>query len=133
MADLDDLARDLATAADAILEPLRAVVHRGANNVKRDARAAASGIRHAPTYPYTIGYDYEESADELQATIGPDVDLVVGGGPKQTPGNLGVILEFGTATSGPIPHILPAGEREEPRFERAARQAVDRVLRASRL
>ena len=126
--DLARLAYDLRAVAVTSPVVVRAVVAKGALNIKNDARQRASGIRHAPMYPYTITYDTTETPWGVSAEIGPDKDKVVGGGPYRTPGNLGAILEYGTSRSAPIPHLAPALDAEEPRFLDALADAAEKAL-----
>lgn len=119
VSEVEDLARDLAVAARAPDADVKAAVKRGAVNVKKDARALASGIGHAPAYPYSIGFDLEDNG--FAARIGPDKD--------RRQGALGNILEFGTSKNGPIPHLNPAMDAEEPRFVRALQAAAVKALR----
>jgi hypothetical protein len=125
---LKALIADLERAAIATPVETRAVVQKGALNVKKDAQERSSGIRHAPRYPYTITYDTTVRGLTFEAEIGPDPDKHVGGGPFQTPGNLGAILEYGTPKSAPIPHLAPALEAERPKFERALEDLGRRSL-----
>jgi hypothetical protein len=117
--ELAEVADILAQAPGVAASAARGVVAKGALNIKNDARRRASGIAHAPTYPYTITYDTHEVVGGVWAEIGPDKQKKVGGGPHKTPGNLGGVLEFGGPRSAPIPHLRPAAEAERPRFEKA--------------
>jgi hypothetical protein len=125
---LDGLAADLDRAAQASPAEVRKVVAKGALNIKTDARKRASGIAHAPTYPYTITYDTVATPSGATAEIGPDKDKQVGGGPHRTPGNLAVFLEFGGPHNAPQPHLGPALETERPKFERALSDLEVRLL-----
>lgn len=77
-------------------------------NVKNDARQRISGHPHAPAYPYSIGFDLYYVPFEVRSRIGPDKDKRQGG--------LGNILELGTVNNPPLPHLVPATDAEEPRF-----------------
>lgn len=114
-AELDALAADLEGAAVRLPASLVPVVSKGALNVKNDWRANASGNRHAPHYPASIGYDLDVSAASISATIGPDKNL------KQGP--LGNILEFGTSKNPPHNDGGRALAVEEPRFIAAVEEA----------
>lgn len=97
------------------------VVARGAFNIKRDARARAAQIgEHVRRYPYAITYETRRHVNDITAEIGPEV------GKGQ--GSLGGILENGSPTSAPHPHMLPAGEAEAPRFEQAMQDLAARLL-----
>ena len=117
--ELDELAYDLDRAAGVAPKDARKVVAKGALNIKTDARRRASGIAHAPRYPYTITYDSHETPTGGWAEIGPDKDKHVGNGPHATPGDLGHLLEYGGPKSAPIPHMAPAAAAERPRFDKA--------------
>ncbi|WP_137991265.1 hypothetical protein [Streptomyces vilmorinianum] len=73
----------------------RAVVERGALNIKNGwrANATASSGRHARLYPSTISYDMKPHPTGASAEIGPD---------KTRPqGALGNLLEFGSVKNPP--------------------------------
>lgn len=73
----------------------RAVVSRGALNVKRgwQANATATAGQHARLYPASISYDMKPHPTGAQAEIGPD---------KTRPqGALGNLLEFGSVKNPP--------------------------------
>ena len=104
-----DLAGVLGVAGDFATKDAVAVVKRGAQNIKTDWRAASQGIKHAPRYPRSIGYDVIERTNNVEAVIGPD----------DSPGNqgfLGPILEFGGAHNAPRNDGGMALDAEEPRF-----------------
>jgi hypothetical protein len=114
------LADDLDQAAGVALADVRAVVAKGALNIKRDAARRSSGLAHAPAYPRSITYDSHETRTGAWAEIGPDKD--------KRQGALGNILEYGTKKNAPIPHLGPAGEAEEPRFARAMESLVAKAF-----
>lgn len=128
MSELADLAADLRRAGDDVLDEGEKVVSKGALNIKTDWRDRWSGIAHAPMLPYTVTYDIHRGVGEVSAEVGPDKDLVVGGGPIRQPGRLGNIIEFGTVKNAPIPGGAPALDNEEPRFTRAAADLGERLL-----
>ena len=97
-----------------------AVVAKGANNIKRDAAQRISGLRHAPAYPRSIGYDLYPSLKGPSAVIGPDKD--------RRQGALGNLLEYGSVNSAPIPHLAPALDAEEPRFVKALEDLAVKAL-----
>lgn len=118
MSGLNELQAILDAAGRDVVPEAKKVLTKAAVNIKKDARKKASGIRHAPTYPYTINFDTEWDGTLGRAEIGPDKDVVVGAGPYRTPGNLGAILEYGTPKSAPIAHLGPALDYEGPNFEK---------------
>ncbi|WBB73236.1 hypothetical protein O7602_26710 [Micromonospora sp. WMMD1128] len=100
------------------------VVGKGALNIKKDAQARAKQIgQHVHRYPYMITYETRRHVNNITAEIGPEV------GKGQ--GSLGDILENGSPTSAPHPHMLPAGQAEAPRFERALEDLAVRLLEGS--
>lgn len=110
----------LAHAADAAPGGVRAVVQKGALNIKTDARRRISGHRRFPAYPASITYDTEFTRLGAAAEIGPDK------GKRQ--GALGNILEYGTTNNAPMPHMRPAAEAEEPRFVKALEDVAVKAL-----
>ncbi|MDP9145659.1 MAG: hypothetical protein M3N43_13385 [Actinomycetota bacterium] len=126
MTDLDitvtglrELLVDLAKA-ERIQPAVRAVVQRGALNVKQDWARRWSGIAHAPALARAITYDTKETAGQVSAEIGPDK------GRRQ--GALGNIIEFGTSKNAPIPGGMPALAAEGPRFEKALADVAEKAL-----
>lgn len=117
------LTKDIERAARIMPAEAAGVVTKAAVNVKADARRRASGIKHAPAYPYSIGFDdVTVTPIWVQTYVGPDKD--------KRQGALGNILEYGTVHNAPIPHLGPAAEAEEPKFAKAmdelAAKALDR-------
>lgn len=127
---LKRLSAHLDESADKALRDIRAVVTRGALNIKKDAQKRVGRGGYVGAYPTTIGYDTQILADGMWAQIGPDKDRQAGGGKHRTPGNLGVLLEYeyGTPWSAPKPHLGPALLAEAPRFEKALEDAVVKAL-----
>lgn len=103
----------LAAAASAVTE-VRAVVTKGAQNIKADARRNA--LQSAPTRnagaPYAIGYDTTVRRTAVEAVIGYDKD--------KPGGALGNLLEFGGKGDASPPHrdLGRALDAEEPGFLR---------------
>lgn len=120
--ELDRWVVKLDEAVSKAPEEATKVVAKGAMNVKREGRRLArrAAGRHARKYPYSIGYDLYQGLRGPTAEIGPEVG--------RGQGSLGGILENGSPTSPPHPHMRPAGEREAPRFERAMNDLAARLL-----
>ena len=118
--DLDRLIIDLGKAPAKAAVGMRAVIKKGAANVKADAQRRATGIGHAPDYPKSISFDLRSHLDGLEAIIGPDKDL------RQ--GALGNILEYGTSKNEPRPHLGPALERETPAVVKYTEQLAGGLL-----
>ena len=120
--ELRRLAADFDEAADIAPREARKVVAKGALNIKAGARRRVSGHAHLPGYPHAITYDSHETPGGGYADVGPDK--------TKAQGALGNIIEFGGLREAPIPHMGPAADLEQPRFEKAmADLAVRGVIR----
>lgn len=109
--EIRGLADDLRNGYREAAVGVRAVVSKGALNVKRDWQRQWTGLHHAPRLAAAVGYDVSVTRYSVTATIGPD---------KNKPqGALGNIIEYGTVKNTPKPGGGPAAEREAPRFENA--------------
>jgi len=120
---LQELSGLLAGAGRAVEAQARAVVSRGALNIKNDWRAGAraSSGRHARLYPSSIGYDLEPlPGGGTGAVIGPDKD--------RPQGALGNLLEYGSVHNPPHNDGGRALLAEEPRFERAVEDLGGELL-----
>lgn len=84
------------------LAQLRAyrLVREAGERCRDDARKRAPRGPHLPHYASSITATYSETGDGPESVVGPDR-----GKPQ---GPLGGLLELGTATSGPHPHLRPA-------------------------
>ena len=119
--ELDRWVAKLDSALSQAPKEVTQVVARGALNVKKDAQARAKRIgSHVRRYPASIGYDLWQGLRGPVAEIGPEVG--------RGQGALGDILENGSLTSAPHPHMLPAGRAEAPRFEKALEDLAVRLL-----
>lgn len=116
-----DLAGVLAVAGDVAAEDAKAIVKRGAQNIKTDWRESAKGIDHAPRYPRSIGYDVIERKNNVEASIGPEDS-------PTNQGFLGMILEFGGAHNAPRNDGGRALDVEEPKFEAAMADIAGRTI-----
>jgi HK97 gp10 family phage protein len=117
---LKELVADLDKATSRALAEVRAIVEKGANNIKKDAVGRVSGLAHAPAYPRSIGYDIGYQIGAVAAQIGPDKN--------RRQGALGNILEYGTANNPPRPHLAPALRAEEPRYTSALEALAAKLL-----
>jgi hypothetical protein len=112
MSNVRALQRHLARSIPLMRRDARAVVARGALNVKRDwaKNARQSSGRHAPAYPSSVSYDL--------LPIGPDViDAEIGPDKTRTQGALGNLLEYGSVHNPPHNDGGRALTAELPRFE----------------
>jgi hypothetical protein len=114
------LLRELERVPEVAVKDLRAVVQKGALNIKKDAARRISGLRHAPAYPRSISYDSHETATGAWAEIGPDKD--------KRQGALGNLLEYGSIKNAPRPHLGPAADAEEPKFVKALEDLAVKAL-----
>ena len=123
MSEVRRLEAHLARVVPRARRDARAVVRRGAVNIKRDWRANARGSapKHAPYYPQSISFDVNPYGPNVTlAIIGPDK-----GGPQ---GALGNLLEYGSAKNPPHRDGGRALDVEEPRFEAQMALIADRGL-----
>ena len=90
MTEVFKLADDLGRV-DKLAVEVRAVIQKGALNIKNKLRTEASGVAHAPGLPSTITFETKFSNAGIEAEIGP----VKGG-----PGSL-ALLYFGNSKTGP--------------------------------
>lgn len=123
-ADVSELlqyANQVAHSVDHAEKDLSKVVERGAFNIKRSAiqtvRAFSTGT-YLPHYPKAISYDM---LNPLEAEIGPDASKPQGG--------MGRGVEFGSSDTPPIPHLFPALEQEQPRFEKQIAPILAQALK----
>ena len=116
------LSEDFMAAAAAAPKETRAIVQKGALQIKTGARRRTAGIKHVPALGNAITYDSHETPAKIWAEIGPEQD--------RRGGNLAHFVEneYGTPWSAPQPIMAPEAEAEAPRFERAMQDLADRVL-----
>lgn len=96
------------------------VVAKGALNIKNGARRRVAGLRHARRYPAAIDYDLTVTSRGAYADVGANKD--------KPQGALGNLLEYGSVKNAPIPHIRPAADEEEPRFDAAMENLAVKAL-----
>ena len=117
--ELQKLSASIAAASGRLPAEARAVVSRGALNVKTDARANVSDSPYWARIGQTINYDLTGNAFHSTATIGYD---------DVGQGELAGIYEFGSVKRDPPPTLLPAFDREAPRFEKAMGDLVAKAV-----
>jgi hypothetical protein len=123
MSDVRRLERHLARVIPRARRDARAVVRRGAVNIKKDwkANARSTAPKHAKHYPRSISFDVNNyGPDIIMAIIGPDK-----GGPQ---GALGNLLEYGSVKNPPHRDGGRALDVEEPRFDAQMALIADRGL-----
>ncbi|WP_229401918.1 hypothetical protein [Micromonospora okii] len=125
--DFDEWAQSIEDAIARAPAEAAKVLGRGALNIKKDAqrtvRRKLRGRRsHLRRYPYSIGYDVYQGLRGPTADIGPDKNKT------RLQGPFGAIVENGSLTSAPMPHMRPAGEREAPKFAAALEDLAAKLL-----
>jgi hypothetical protein len=116
--ELDRLSASFASATRNLPREVRAVVAKGALNVKNDTRKNVSDHPTWGRIAQTVNYDLAGNAFFSEAVVGYD---------DEGQGELAGIYEFGSATRDPHPTLFPAAERERPRFEKALADVAAKV------
>lgn len=124
--ELRILGDDLMQAAAMAPKETHAIVKRGANNIKSDARRRAASIEHVPALPSSITYDTQQTPTGATAEVGPDS--------QRRGGNLAHFIEneYGTPWSAPQPVMAPAARAEEPKFAEAMEDLAVRLAEGDR-
>lgn len=128
--ELHTLKADLGAVPAASGQNLRKAIEVTARNVRDTARENATGMAHAPAFPYSITYDIEGAGNrgtgsQLTAEIGPD---------KARPqGALGNLIEFGSINNAPQGIMHGALQANQADFERGLDRAIDDALKAGGL
>lgn len=110
---------DLGKAPDRAFEPVRAVLQRGALNIKNDLNKQAANSRHFRRLAGSVTYETQIRRNSIDAEIGPDKSKVM---PSKRPGpgtsgNLANIFFFGGANGGGGTGDLDGPvDAEEPRM-----------------
>lgn len=105
MSEVVEMAQELFGADGPVRAEGRKILENGANKTRRRAWNLLKTNR-AYTQHYPSSFTYEMLNDGMAVEIGPEI------GRKQA--FLGKILEDGTSTSPPKPHLIPAAEAEAP-------------------
>jgi hypothetical protein len=104
--ELKTLSANLGRASGAMIQGARGVIAKGSLNIKNDARENMSDSPYWKRLGRTINYEQVG----LSSEIGYD---------DVGQGELAGIYEFGSAKRAPHPTLIPAFDREAPRFEKA--------------
>lgn len=126
ISELVAFAKQIEGAPARLRTQVQAVIKKGANNIKEDAKkryrqqAGKHGRGHAWRYPASIGYDVTRKGFNVEAVIGPDKEK------KQ--GALGNLIEYGSAKNAPLPHLNPALNAEIPKTETFLADALRRAV-----
>ena len=119
--ELLDLAAELGGAYDRIAGETAKIGRRGANNVKRDWREAASKSRYF-AMGHTINYDEREAFGAYEAEVGPDR--------RYRYARLAGIAHFGGANGGggTLGDPTRFAEAEAPRLADALAEAAAKAV-----
>lgn len=118
--DLDAWADSLERAADELPEQAEKVVGRGLLNIKKDWKARWTGHAHIPHLPNAINYDVVRRGDDIGGEVGVDQ--------RKRQGPLGGIIAWGDGPNAPLPGPLEAIAAEEPKFEKAMADLLEKLL-----
>lgn len=117
--ELHKLSASIAAAAGRLPAEARAAVSKGALNIKTDTRQNVSDSPYWRRLAQTVNYDLSGNAFFSAADVGYD---------DVGQGELAGIYEFGSVKHAPHPTLIPAFERESPRFEKAMGDLVAKVV-----
>jgi hypothetical protein len=144
--DLAKLASDLGRTSDAAWKNMQTAIEVTARHVRDTARENATGMAHAPAFPYSITYDvgvgYDQSIGQaamsvisggissarsstLRAEIGPDKD--------RPQGALGNLIEYGSVHNPPQGIMHGALQANEADFEKGIDKSIDDALKKAGL
>lgn len=140
--DLSKLAMDLGRAPRAAGPFLAKAIEVTARNVKDTAKKNATGMAHAPAFPYSIGYDIGVGYDQ---TFGQSTGSVIAGaiasaessvlraeiGPDKgrAQGALGNLIEYGSVNNPPQGIMHGALQANEADFAKGVDKAIDDALK----
>lgn len=112
--ELKTLSANLGRASGAVVQESRAVIAKGALNIKNDTR------EHISDDPYWKRLAQKVNFEQvgLSAEIGYD---------DEGQGELAGIYEFGSVKRDPHPTLIPAFDREVSRFEKAMGDLAGKV------
>lgn len=117
--ELRALELDLGQVPTALAKDVNQVLKVGANKIKKNMRAEATGVQSAPAFPWAISYDSTVTADAVEYEIGP----VKGGA-----GSL-ALLYLGNSNSAPrLPDPKGILDREAVFIEKFIGDAMEGIL-----
>lgn len=133
MSDFDKFAAELIASGAKVAAGSRAVVQKGALNVKKDFNDSFRESKHFKGAAGSVTFDTKITADGIEAEIGPDKDRhwgTPGPGKSRPAAPIANIAIFGGARGGggsvddPQKHL----DAEAPKFEAAMNALIDRAL-----
>lgn len=122
-ADIKGLAEwreSLLRADEELPDQVERVVGRGLFNIKQDWKSRWSGHAHIPHLPNAINYDVTRHDDDIGGEVGVDK--------TRRQGPLGSIIAWGDGANAPLPGPLEAIAAEEPKFERALADLLEKLV-----
>jgi hypothetical protein len=135
--EFDKLAVDVSFFPQDAMGFFRQAAEVTARNVKDTARENATGMAHAPAFPYSITYDFvgdSHGGGALGAFVGGrgGYDFAVEIGPdKDLPqGDLGNLIEYGSVNNPPQGIMHGALQAHEADFEKGVDRAVNEAMKA---
>ena len=117
--ELQKLSASLAGVGAKLPAQARAAVSKGALNIKTDTREHVSESPYWARLAQTVNYSMSGNAFFSAAQVGYD---------DVGQGELAGIYEFGSVKRAPHPTLIPAFEREAPRFEKAMGDLVAKAI-----
>jgi HK97 gp10 family phage protein len=113
--ELQKLSANLGRASGAVIRDARQVIAKAALNIKTDTREHISDNAYWKRLAHTVNYEQVG----LWAKVGYD---------DVGQGELAGIYEFGSAKRDPHPTLIPAFDREAPRFEKAMGDLAQKAI-----
>ena len=113
--ELRELSASIGRAPAALITGAVAVIAKGSNNIKKDARSRVSDHPTWKRLEQTINYEQVGLSSEI-------------GYEDRGQGELAGIAEFGSAKHDPHPALIPAFREESPKFEQAMSAAAVKAL-----
>lgn len=122
VSELRSFAAELGNASAKAAPAVRAVLMKGAVNIKGAMREDMAASRHFKGVARSIDFDVIAEADGVAAEIGPKT------GPGE-PGNLANIAYFGSSRGGgTVRDPQAALDEEAPKFEKALADVLDGLI-----
>lgn len=140
--DLSKLATDLGSVPAQSGKNLAQAFHVTSRNIRDAWREKATGLEHAPAFPWSITYDmgaegrqtFAQAVSSVNAGgISDAMDTVlrseIGPDKVRRQGALGNLIEYGSVNNPPMGFGHAALQENEDDFERGIDRAVDDALR----
>lgn len=144
--ELDKLVVDLGDAGRAAGTQLAQALEVNARKIRDTARQNATGMAHAPAFPYSITYDvgagYDQSVGQAAASIlsggissanATTFRAEIGPDKGRAQGALGNLIEFGSANNPPQGIMHGALQENEADLAKGVEKAIDDALRKAGL